>query len=753
MGRLVMLLSFSASLWLSDAIPAGFAQEAPRPTGDQALELGRPVERTISAGEIHPYRIALDTGQFLRVDVEQLAIDVVVTVVGPDGEQIAEVDGPTGSFGLETVELAAEETGDYRLEVRPWEDPDSKQAPSGRYKILLAVLLTAEQYAARQAEEQAKLDAVITWLSDHAIRLSTVVAGNGFEDMGSLETVVGDARIVALGEATHGTREFFQLKHRILEFLVSEMGFTVFAMEANMPEGFDVNEYVLTGEGDPERALAGLYMWTWNTEEVLDLIEWMRGYNADPIHERKVKFYGFDIQLAPRAARVTLDYLRAVDPEYAAAQDVLTRLANPYIGGRLWDWPEETKESAASAIQPVLQWFDDHRWKFIAATDSASFDLARQHAEILARVIERSSRAGPDANAFRDSIMAENVRWILDREGPDAKAILWAHNIHVLKEPPWMVGFLRDTFGSDLVAMGFAFNQGSFRALAREASPAPSESGVRPFAVEPAREGSLDWALTEAGLDLAAVDLRQLPHDGPVAEWWNEPHETRRNGGAYYGGPLGFPLIAPDAYDAILFVESTTTARPIPAGRVTAWTSQETPTNLDFEDGNAGGLPPGWITSPFFNAPFTHDPALQRSLGFEAVTTEDDFYRGERSGFLAGSPGRRYGEIFGTLAQRIDATSYRGKRVRLRAMVRSEVIGPGNEAFLWLQAARGFDAPQRIAYLDDMSDRPITHRDWREHEIVGEVPADAETIDFGLALVGEGRAWIDAVSLQSVEAE
>ena len=608
---------------------------------------------------------------------------------------------------------------------------------------------------ARQAEEEAKLNAVIAWLSDHAIRLSTVEAGHGFDDMRPLAEVVGDARIVALGEATHGTREFFQVKHRILEFLVSEMGFTVFAMETDMAEAFDVNEYVLTGEGDPEKALAGLYFWTSNTEELLDLIEWMRDYNADPAHEPKVKFYGFDLGFAPRAARVTFDYLRAVDPEYTATQGVLARLANPYIGGRLWDWPEETKEATASAIQLVLRWFDDHRSRLIAATDSASFGLARQHAELLAQVIERSSRAGtPAAVALRDSMMAENVRWILEREGPGAKAILWVHNDHVSKQPPWMVGFLRSTFGSDLVAMGFAFNRGSFRALA--APPAPSESGVHPFAVGPAHEGSVDWALTEAGLELAAVDLRELPEDGPVAEWWSQPHEMRRIGSAYSeGNPSRWwrTLVVPDAYDAILFVESTTAARPTPAGRATAWTSQETPTNLDFEDGNAGGLPPGWITSPFFDAPFNPDPALQRSLGFEAVTTEDDSYRGKRSGMLARSPGRRYGEIFGALLQRVDATSYRGKRVRLRAMVRSEVTGPGNEAYLWLQVAREFVAPQRIAFLDDMSDRPITHPDWREHEMVGEVPADAETIDFGLALVGEGRAWIDAVSLKSVEAE
>src|SRR4030095_12206728 len=128
--------------------------------------------------------------------------------------------------------------------------------------------------------------------------LNTVIAGQGFGDMQPLKHLVREARLVSLGEATHGTREFFQLKHRILEFLVSEMGFTVFAIEASMPEAFDINRYILTGEGDPEKALAGLYFWTWNTAEVLGMIRWMRRYNADPNHTAKVKFYGFDMQSA-----------------------------------------------------------------------------------------------------------------------------------------------------------------------------------------------------------------------------------------------------------------------------------------------------------------------------------------------------------------------------------------------------------------------------------------------------------------------
>src|SRR3954469_7135843 len=137
--------------------------------------------------------------------------------------------------------------------------------------------------------------AVVDWIRGQAIPLLTPHAGHGFADLAPLRNVVGGVRVVALGEATHGTREFFQVKHRLLEYLVSELGFSVFAIEASWPESEAVDEYVRTGQGDPAKALAGLYIWPWNTEEVLDLIRWMRQWNAVPGH-RQIRFYGFDIQ-------------------------------------------------------------------------------------------------------------------------------------------------------------------------------------------------------------------------------------------------------------------------------------------------------------------------------------------------------------------------------------------------------------------------------------------------------------------------
>src|SRR5262249_1143950 len=139
----------------------------------------------------------------------------------------------------------------------------------------------------------------------------------------------------------------------------TEMGFTVFGIEATMPEAFDINEFVLHGKGDPAGALAGLYFWTWDTEEVLEMIRWMRNYNLDPRHEKKVKFYGFDAQAPVRAARVALAYLSRVDAELpAGTKEALSPLANPFLARSYVALAPERKKAATNALRELLDLLD-----------------------------------------------------------------------------------------------------------------------------------------------------------------------------------------------------------------------------------------------------------------------------------------------------------------------------------------------------------------------------------------------------------
>jgi len=154
----------------------------------------------------------------------------------------------------------------------------------------------------------------VDWIKANAVPLKTPEAGNGFADMEPLKKIIGNARIVSLGEATHGSREFFQLKHRMLEFLASEMGFTIFSIEANMPEAYRLNDYVLNGNGDPARLLKGMYFWTWDTQEVLAMIQWMREFNKSG--KGRVQFTGFDMQTPTVAMEIVNDFVARNDTAF-----------------------------------------------------------------------------------------------------------------------------------------------------------------------------------------------------------------------------------------------------------------------------------------------------------------------------------------------------------------------------------------------------------------------------------------------------
>jgi erythromycin esterase-like protein len=155
------------------------------------------------------------------------------------------------------------------------------------------------------------------WIRANAVPIKTPVAGNGFDDLLPLKPIIGDARIVSLGEPTHGTREAFQFKHRLLEFLVEEMGFTIFSIEANMPESYALTRYIQTGEGDVRQLINGMYFWTWNTEEVFRMVEWMRAWNASHPGRTPLQFTGFDMQTSDRAAAIAHEFIKAHAPDLA----------------------------------------------------------------------------------------------------------------------------------------------------------------------------------------------------------------------------------------------------------------------------------------------------------------------------------------------------------------------------------------------------------------------------------------------------
>jgi erythromycin esterase len=365
------------------------------------------------------------------------------------------------------------------------------------------------------ATEQAK-SADVQWLKANAIPFETAEPNSSFEDLMALKDMIGDARIVALGEATHGTHEFFKMKHRMLEFLVEEMGINIFAMEASWPEANLINDYVHTGKGEQAALLKGLHFWTWNTQEVLDMIEWMRAYNQDPSHTRKISFYGFDIQYGTMARANVTQYMQEVDPQ--AAKQVME------------DYSCYPGNSAAcqEKLQEVYDWIDQHQVDYTAKSSAEKLSLALHGARLAIQYQEFI--AGNNSGLIRDQYMAENVTWILDQAGPDAKIVLWAHNGHVGMSPDanfqTMGDHLREQYGDQMVVFGLLFYQGSFKAYGTTA--------LQTFHVDSPPKDSYESFFHEAGLPRFFLDLRLVRVGGAASDWLLAPHPFRQIGSGYH---------------------------------------------------------------------------------------------------------------------------------------------------------------------------------------------------------------------------
>ncbi|MFY2562843.1 erythromycin esterase family protein [Corallococcus terminator] len=407
---------------------------------------------------------------------------------------------------------------------------------------------------------------VVSWVKQSLVPLTTVEAGHGFADLQPLKPWLSGARVVALGEATHGTREFFQLKHRLLEFLATELGFTVFAIEASFGQALALNEYVLTGKGDPAKGLAGLVFWTWDTEEVLALIRWMRAYNADPRHPRKLKFHGVDIQHTAASARALVAFFEKEDPAFH--QRLLGPMA-PFleeVQGREM-LQVETGKTLAGLVADI-----EARLRRLPTGRRAekAHALVARHARVLGQFAE-VIMARNSSDGLRDQAMAENARWILEHEGPEARMVLWAHNGHVATADHGgslsMGQHLREALGSQMYVFGFAFNQGSFQAVYLPSEPNEPRRGVIPHTVPPAEIGWLDGTLAQAQVSAFALDLRSLPQGSSVSDFFVQPRYTRNYGAVFSKDIEPRAVRAAGAYDGLLFVDHTQAAIPTPTGR------------------------------------------------------------------------------------------------------------------------------------------------------------------------------------------
>jgi protein-L-isoaspartate(D-aspartate) O-methyltransferase len=298
-------------------------------------------------------------------------------------------------------------------------------------------------------------------------------------DLGPLLERIGDARVVLLGEETHGTSEFYRMRERISRELIIKKGFRFIAIEGDWPDAARIDNYVRHLEYAPSEwtAFARFPTWMWRNNEVRDFVNWLRGHNAATKH-KGVAFHGLDLYSLHVSIRSVLNYLDQVDPNAAAVARKRYGCLTPWQGDPATYGHAALTGAYRSCEKPVVHALRELLEKRLAyaAHDGERFFDAVQNARLVAnaeryyRIMYYGSRASWN---LRDEHMFTTLKNLLAFYGTASKAIVWAHNSHVgdaaatemASRGEYNIGHLcRQEFGDNAYLVSFGTNSGTVAA-------------------------------------------------------------------------------------------------------------------------------------------------------------------------------------------------------------------------------------------------------------------------------------------------
>ncbi|MCC6771317.1 MAG: erythromycin esterase family protein [Gemmatimonadaceae bacterium] len=410
------------------------------------------------------------------------------------------------------------------------------------------------------------------WLAARSAPLSRVTpeaaSSNSVPpDLALVSRVVGNARIVALGESTHGTHEFFTMKHRLLEHFVRRLDFDVFAIEGNQLAVERLNAYVHGAPGTAREAMRSLFR-VWNTEEMLALVEWVRGHNATH-PARPVRFIGYDMQDHQTPVDSLEAFVRRVEPAYLARLRRLTESYRSQASYATPQQPEARRRAWGAALDTLWVEVSGRRAQWLAPARSRADTLAVEWAIHDADLVRQAARMNVTLNSpDRDSLMAANLDWAMRTLYPTSRVVAWAHDVHVshggdsarsFNGGAQMGAYLKHAFGYDYRAFSLLTRTGRYSATrsftdrtiaSMQAFPAPAGS------VE-ALLGSLPRSAGSPGL---VTDLRVVEGDGVGRFLWRA-RPVRHIGYAAYDYGFDLRAVMPLEFDAVVFIDRTEPSR------------------------------------------------------------------------------------------------------------------------------------------------------------------------------------------------
>ena len=372
-------------------------------------------------------------------------------------------------------------------------------------------------------------------------------------------------QVIGMGEATHGTAEFFEAKFRMFRYLVENHGHRLFAIEADFGESLFINEAIQNGSTEDivDLMRSKMIFWTWSTEEVRALLEWMSEYNKNRPDEEKLQYFGVDAQFNIHNIDVLRNYLQDTNAPFLSFANGILQEAESSNDSDFASYDDTQFESLLGQLDQVRDSIQAYESLFINESTERSYNIHLHLAKVVQQVLQVNfARSNNDFSvSHRDIAMAENTLWVSQLFN-DAPVVLWAHNAHVAKDPLFggaggAIGRgLQQELGGDYEAIGFLFSQGTFNAVSVAGNP--SGLGRQNITVAP-KANSLNVVMANAAADNFIIDLPRLNQYEPWGEAYANTMEYFHIGALYNQNPLDYYMrFNPVYYDQMIFLERTT---------------------------------------------------------------------------------------------------------------------------------------------------------------------------------------------------
>ena len=371
---------------------------------------------------------------------------------------------------------------------------------------------------------------------------------NNFE---KFEANIIEKKIFALGEATHGTKEFFVVKDHLVRSLVSKMNVKSIVIEADFSGTLKINDFILYGKGDPKDALLSMKMALYNNQEFLDMVIWLRNYNSMQGQENKVHFYGCDMQTPTLISNSLLNgSIKTLQPISLLCKDGLRLL--------FLTKNQDLKKNDIILLQKTR---DE-----LATLKIIDGGMAKVEVQAIKTIIQAINLRLNIRNSasLRDEYMAKNCEWLYDFH-EKSNMIIWAHNLHInkvnsiFKHKP-MGQYLKEKYADEYYALGFGFGSGTIRA-----SDFTDNFKSKIFDLQKVIEkNSSDYIFSQSSLPNFIIDFKSAISNQEMNNFLTKKVHSRTIGFAINPAnksvqkDIFMPLLS--LYDGILFIRNTTAA-------------------------------------------------------------------------------------------------------------------------------------------------------------------------------------------------